>query len=171
MSNEITASPITAGPIFADTISAYPPAFEQLNLTKTRVHSRTAVSNQLLHEANITTVMDDMRDQMILNLEVEVLTHKIAQSTYTMTVPYPASPWHHFKHRHRSSRLMAWWIKRHPIKYTKKEGVVTLSKEHRFPDAKISVYPDSLGIAVPVETGTLTTREPVIGGCGCPERP
>jgi hypothetical protein len=104
------------------------------------------------------TYISEVTGNLVAKLSTEVLSHKVADSTYTMSVPYPATPWHHFKYKHRSNPLMKRWLKRHPIEYTTKEGIVTLSKWHRFPESTIR-YPDSLGRVVVQEVGVLDYRK------------
>lgn len=137
----------------------FPPLGKEIRLDRVRFEARARVSPEVLDRIEGSSYVDDLTHDLVLRLQAEVLEDKVAESTYRMTVPYPATPWHHFKHRHRD----AWWMRaivRHwPIGFTEKVGLVTLSKAHRFPKATIR-YPDSLGPITMVEQGSLDYTVP-----------
>jgi hypothetical protein len=126
----------------------------ELLLDRQKYAGSYAITPALMDSARMDSFIDEATGNLIAKLSTEVLSHKVADSTYSMTVPYPASPWDHFKYKHRANPLMARWIKRHPISYTHKTGTVTLSKAHRFPESNIR-YPKSLGRVVVQEEGRL----------------
>lgn len=127
----------------------------ELVLDRLKVATQAAISNEALHNATFDTMPDYTANQMVMRLQAEVLSHKVAESTYTMSVPVPASPWQHWLHDHQGNAVVKLWIQRHPIRYDKRSATVTLSKSHRFPNATIR-YPESLGTVVVVEQGDLT---------------
>jgi hypothetical protein len=129
--------------------------YNEILLDRVKLTGQTALSSEMLSKMELGSYMDYLADRLVLQLQTEVLSHKVADSTYTMRVPIPSSPWQHFKYKHRERWWMRLLIKRSPIDYTNKEGVVTLSKAHRFPESTLR-YPDHLGKVVIVEQGDLS---------------
>jgi hypothetical protein len=138
--------------------------FRDIVLDRIEYRGNAEVSEELLHSAQFSSYMDDIRHRLVVGLKAEVLSHKIADSRYTMTIPVPASPFQHWKHKHQRNRLVARFIKRNPVRYNQRSGTVTLSKAHRFPESTIR-YPDSLGKLVVAEEAEVSYP---INGMGQP---
>lgn len=135
---------------------------ECIRLDVERLWLRAGLDPQLLQGVELSTIQDRVLDRLVMSLKAEIYSHKVAESSYTMAVPYPATPWQHFKHQYRTRWWMRRIVRRHPITFTRKEGRLTLSKAYRFPDSTVR-YPDSFGRPIIIETGRLET-EPWSGG-------
>ena len=115
-------------------------------------------------------MVDQVTDSMLVQLEAEVLEHRIAKSAYQFEVPVPKNAWNHFLHDHQHNGLLKRYLKHRPIKYTRRTATLELSKSHRFPESTYN-YPHHLGQFVIAETATMHhPAEADIGTCGCPER-
>ncbi len=70
---------------------------EELLLTRTKVAARARLSPQLAHDAAVTTYVDRMSDSLVVQLQTEVLRHKVDvqdvrvpfSRTETVEIPAP----------------------------------------------------------------------------------
>ncbi len=60
-------------------------------------------------------------DQLLMTLRAYVLTHPLGKHevTRTKTIEWPATPWHHWKHRHATAWWLRWFVQRRPVQTTR----------------------------------------------------
>jgi hypothetical protein len=101
----------------------------QCDLDVIRAHIQNIMNKRDCTDVLFNLRVNDVLTQLDVNFWKEY-AGKHHQSEFDFFVP---ETWvQHFKKRHRNNKLMAWWIKKHPIR----------TKKLRFHLSRIIVFPD-----------------------------
>lgn len=125
-------------------------SFSDILLDKEPWVARCDLAPEFIGDVQSRTYMDDIAKRMVLELRKDVLTHRVAESSYTTRVPVPASWWQHLKHQYRDHPLLGWLSKRFPVRFEDRVVTYSFSKRVRFPESTMKL-PDSLGPVIVAE--------------------
>jgi hypothetical protein len=88
----------------------------------------------VLDNAELELTRDVALDAMVVSLRSHVLADKLVGDTYTTHYEVPANVWQMFKERH----MPAWFVRRFPVRYDRKDVAVRFERYATYPDARIS---------------------------------
>ena len=108
-----------------------------------RFGGRTTLSREVLKTAQMSSEWDRVMDDLVVGIDVKVLSHRLLSRVQTQSVGFPANPWQHLKARFAPD----WFISRWPIKKEWRDIVFHVDVDVAFPQATIPLSETRLGPA------------------------
>ncbi|HET7846976.1 MAG TPA: hypothetical protein VFL72_05745 [Acidimicrobiia bacterium] len=108
-----------------------------------RFGGRTSISEEVLRTAEAHTELDRVMGELIVGIDVRVLSHRLLSREQVQTVGFPASPWQHFK-AHFAPR---WFIRRWPVQKHWADITFHVDVDAAFPQSMIPLSETRLGPA------------------------
>lgn len=117
-------------------------AYEQRVLLLKRFAAMSSLGRTTLDSMNISASESPLFEGMLLKIEADMLTDKIAEDEYKASYSYKVytSPWQFFKARY----MPKWFVKLRPVKRDTKHGNVTvkLTRLATYPKANVALQRD-----------------------------
>lgn len=128
------------------------PSIDKLVLERMRVGARQVVGASVVESMRLEQWVEPMSRGLVHALTAEVLAEKLPperiDKSQTFGMDFPASPFQHWKQKHRDSWWLRWFVQRRPVKTDRYEKTafltVDLERYRAFPQCNY-VFPKDLG--------------------------
>lgn len=124
-----------------------------------RFGGRMSISEEVLRTAEMHTELNRVLGELLVGIDIRVLSHHLLSRTQTQRVGFPANPWQHLKARFGP----AWFLQRWPVRKTWSEITFHIDVDAAFPQAMIPLTESRLGPASFHEDAYFETAT-----CGAP---